>query len=633
MVLSRRNISLKAMACYALVAVVVAWSASVWAQGDAAKAGQESAPAAKKEASPEAKTAADAKAPPETKKDAAPEAKKPETADKPADAPATPAAVPPAADSPAAVAAPAPTGPLPDPAGLVTGDKTSVVDGGGNSFVVSEPTDKTDPDFAKKKKDFDDYQAQAAKEPLAVKLADTVGHVRIATNFSWTLLTGYLVLFMQAGFALLTCGLVRKKNAAHLMMLNFAAYVFAFLAYYACGYAFQWGGVAINAAPTNIGGAPTMDSFLLANGKLWGFLGGKGFFMSGPAYDASSNVLMLFEVVFMETAGYIIVGAICERITFGAFLLCEMFMGAILYPIFGCWVWGGGWLSQVGTTLGLGHGYVDFAGSTVVHAVGGYAAMALAIILGPRLGKYGPDGKPRAFPAHNIVFVVTGTFILLFGWMGFNPGSTLGATDLRIGVIAVNTNLAACAGSATALLLWYMMFKKPDISMACNGMLAGLVAITAPCAFVTPSASIAIGVLAGLLVCFGVLFNERVLKVDDPCGAISVHGYCGTLGGLCVGLFADGSYGAGWNGVGASTYLGKAGQGVTGLFYGDFSQFKCQVMGAAINAAWAFGVTFVVFKCVNAVRSMRVSPEVETEGLDIPEFGGVAYPEDAVMAN
>src|SRR4029077_16904170 len=228
------------------------------------------------------------------------------------------------------------------------------------------------------------------------------------------------------------------------------------------------------------------------------------------------NTLMLFEVVFMETAGYIIVGAICERITFGAFLLCEILVGALLYPIFGCWVWGGGWMSQLGSTMHMGHGYVDFAGSTVVHAVGGFCAMALAVVLGPRLGKYDKDGKPRAFPAHNIVFVVTGTFILLFGWMGFNPGSTLGATDLRSGVVGVNTNLAAVAGSATAILIWHLMFGKPDISMACNGMLAGLVAITAPCAFVSPTGAIAIGIIAGAIVCFGVLFNERTLKVDDP---------------------------------------------------------------------------------------------------------------------
>jgi len=519
--------------------------------------------------------------------------------------------------------------PQPDPAGIATGDKSTVLDAAGNPLVVPEPTDKTAPDYPQNKKAFDDYQAQAAKEPVALRLADSVGHLRISTNFSWTLLTGYLVLFMQAGFALLTCGLVRKKNAAHLMMLNFAAYVFAFLAYYVCGFAFQYGGTAINAPPSNLGGTPTLNHFLIGSG-LWGFLGGKGFFLSGPAYDAGSLCLTLFEVVFMETAGYIIVGAICERINFWAFLLCELFIGGLLYPIFGCWVWGGGWLSQVGNTLHLGHGYVDFAGSTVVHGVGGFCALALAVILGPRLGKFGPDGKARAFPAHNLAFVVTGTFILLFGWMGFNPGSTLGASDLRISVIAVNTNLSAVAASASALFFWYWLFGKPDVTMACNGMLAGLVAITAPCAFVSPNSAVIIGILAGLLVCGGVLFNERVLKVDDPCGAVSVHGYCGWFGSVSVGIFADGTYGAGWNGVGAATYLGKAGQGVTGLLHGDTTQFLTQLGGATLMAIYAFGGTFVVFKIVNSIRSMRVSKESERSGLDVPEFGMMAYPEDAV---
>jgi Amt family ammonium transporter len=254
--------------------------------------------------------------------------------------------------------------------------------------------------------------------------------------------------------------------------------------------------------------------------------------------------------------------------------------------------------------------------------------MALAIILGPRIGKYGPDGKPRPFPAHNIVFVVTGTFILLFGWMGFNPGSTLGATDLRIGVIAVNTNLSAVAGAAAAMILWYFMFGKPDISMACNGMLAGLVAITAPCAFVGPNAAVVIGIIAGVIVCLGVLFNERILKVDDPCGAVSVHGYCGWFGAVAVGIFADGAYGAGWNNVGATSYLGKAGQGVTGLLHGDVSQFVLQLGGATLCAAYAFGLTYVVFKAFNAMSPLRVSKEVELEGLDVPEFGMLAYPEE-----
>jgi Amt family ammonium transporter len=515
--------------------------------------------------------------------------------------------------------------PEPDPAGIATGDRTTALDAAGNPFVVPE-ADKSDPDYAVKKKAYDDFQAQLAKEPLAAKVADVAGHVRIATNAAWTLNTGYLVLFMQAGFALLTCGLVRRKNAGHLMMLNFTAYVFAMLAYYAVGYALQFGAVAINAAPTNLGGVPTLNRFLLGSGH-WGFLGGKGFFLTGPAYDVSSNVLFLFQVVFMETAGYIIVGSVCERITFGAFLLCELFMGALLYPIFGCWVWGGGWMSQLGSTMHLGHGYVDFAGSTVVHAVGGFCAMALTLILGPRLGKYDRNGNPRAFPAHNIVFVVTGTFILLFGWMGFNPGSTLGATDLRIGVVAVNTNLAAVAGAATSIVIWQLMFGKPDISMACNGMLAGLVAITAPCAFVSPTGAIVIGILAGAIVSYGVLFNERTLKIDDPCGAISVHGYCGWLGAVSVGIFADGTYGAGWNNVGAASYLGKAGQGVTGLLHGDASQFLVQLGGATLCALYAFGFTFIVFKMVNAVYPMRVSADEEIEGLDVPQFGMLAYPE------
>jgi Amt family ammonium transporter len=530
----------------------------------------------------------------------------------------------------AAPAAPAPAPPpAEDPSGLATGDKTTVQDAGGNAFVPAAPADSDDAKTkADKNKALNDYNAEAAKEPLAVKLADGVGHVKVATNMAWVLNTGYLVLFMQAGFALLTTGLVRKKNAGHLMMLNFAAYVIAFIGYYIVGFALMYGAVAVNGAgPSGLGGTPTLSQALLGSGTHI-YLGKTGLFLMGKAYDAGVFGLMMFEVVFMETAGYIIVGAICERITFWAFILCELFIGAILYPVFGCWVWGGGWMSQLGVSHGMGHGYVDFAGSTVVHGVGGFAAMALAVILGPRIGKYTSKGKPVAFPGHNLVFVVTGTFILLFGWMGFNPGSTLQATDLRISVIAVNTNLAAVFGSAAALVFWTIKFKKPDVSMACNGMLAGLVAITAPCAFVNPICACIIGILAGLLVCVGVLFNERVIHVDDPCGAISVHGYCGYLGGICVGLFADGRYGAGWNNVGATEYLHKAGLGVTGIFFGDSKQFLMQIIGATIMAAWAFGATFVVFKLVNAIKPIRVSAEAELAGLDIPEFGALAYPED-----
>lgn len=512
--------------------------------------------------------------------------------------------------------------PAPDPTGTKTGDKTTVQDAGGTNFIPQPPADP--------QSDLNDYNAKAAKEPLAVKLADGVGHIKVATNMAWVLNTGYLVLFMQAGFALLTCGLIRKKNAGHLMMLNFAAYVIAFVGYYVCGFAFHYGGVTLGAgganAPAGLGGTPTLAHWLIPN-----VLGGSGFLLKGPGYDAGVFGLFMFEVVFMETAGYIIVGAICERITFWAFVLCELFIGAFLYPIFGAWTWGGGWLTQLGTNHGWGHGYCDFAGSTVVHGVGGFAAMALAVVLGPRLGKYDKNGKPVAFPGHNLVYVVSGTFILLFGWMGFNPGSTLQATDLRISVIAVNTNLAAVFGSIAAMLIWKMKFGKPDISMACNGMLAGLVAITAPCAYVDAPSACIIGLLAGTLVCFGVLFNERVLKVDDPCGAISVHGYCGWLGGICLGLFADGTYGQGAGNVGKTTYLNTKGDsllGVTGLFHGDTGQFIAQLVGSTTMILWAFGATFIVFKIVNAIKTMRPTPAAELEGLDVPEFGGLAYPED-----
>jgi len=436
-----------------------------------------------------------------------------------------------------------------------------------------------------------------------------------------------LVPLAAAGLAMINTGLGRSRNAAHMMMMNIAAFAVAFLAYYTVGFAFQFGGIA---PIFNLGGvAPLTGS--IGHGST-GILGTHGFLLqSHGTYDVGVIALFLFQVVFMETAGYIIIGAIAERISFAGFILAELAMGAVIYPIYGNWVWGGGFLAHLGSSMHWGHGAVDFAGSGVVHATGGWAALALAVILGPRIGKFNKDGTPNAFPGHNIGYVVLGTMILLFGWMGFNPGSTLAASDLRISVIAVNTNLAAVAGAASAMFLWYYLFGKPDVTMACNGMLAGLVAITAPCAFVSPNSAVVIGLLAGVLVDLGVLFNERVIKVDDPCGAISVHGYCGWLGAVCVGIFADGTYGAGWNGVGATTYLGKAGMGVTGLLYGDSKQFITQLGGTTLCAVYAFGFTYVVFSLVNAVRSMRVSKEVEMEGLDVPEFGLPAYPEDELV--
>jgi Amt family ammonium transporter len=320
----------------------------------------------------------------------------------------------------------------------------------------------------------------------------------------------------------------------------------------------------------------------------------------------------------METAGYIIIGAIAERISFAGFLLAEVAMGAIIYPIYGNWVWGGGFLAKLGLSQGWGHGAVDFAGSGVVHATGGWTALALAIILGPRIGKFRKDGTPNAFPGHNLPFVVVGTLVLVFGWMGFNPGSTFGATDLRISVVAVNTLLAGCFGTVTAIAWTNAKWGKPDISMACNGMLAGLVAVTAPCAFVAPWAASVIGIVAGLLICYGVWFFDNVLHVDDPCGAISVHGVCGAWGVLAVGIFADGTYGAGWNGVDGN---------VKGLLYGDAGQLTAQLAHVLLGFAWAFGVTWIIFMVAKRFMAIRVSPEVEIDGLDMHEFGALGYPE------
>jgi ammonium transporter, Amt family len=461
--------------------------------------------------------------------------------------------------------------------------------------------------------------SQAGINKLGSGLNNTDNKLGISINFSWLLITGFLVLFMQVGFAFLVTGLTRAKNAGHMMMMNLSSFVIALLAYYAVGFAFQFGGIA---PVLNIGGAGPLNS-IFAHGNA-GVIGVHGFFLqSHNSYDVGVMAFFLFQVVFMETAGYIIIGAIAERISFAGFILAELAMGAIIYPIYGNWVWGGGWLAHLGTgALELGHGAVDFAGSGVVHATGGWAALALAMILGPRIGKYRADGSVRAFPGHNLGYVVIGTLVLTFGWMGFNPGSTFAATDLRISIIAVNTLLSASAGAVVAMAWTNAKWGKPDISMTCNGMLAGLVAITAPCAFVAPWASVVIGIIAGFLVCYSVQWFDTKAKIDDPCGAISVHGVCGAFGLLAVGFFADGTYGNGWNGV-----PGR----VEGLFYGDASQLAAQVVDVVVGLAWAWGITWVIFKVAQRFMQIRVSPEVEVAGLDEGEFGQVCYP-DFVLA-
>jgi Amt family ammonium transporter len=314
-----------------------------------------------------------------------------------------------------------------------------------------------------------------------------------------------------------------------------------------------------------------------------------------------------------------------ERWRFSAFCVLSLFVGAFIYPLYANWVWGGGWLAQLGTNVGLGHGHVDFAGSSVVHMTGGVIGLVGAWLLGARRGKYNADGTPNAIPGHNIPMAMIGTFILCFGWFGFNPGSTLAGSDLRIGVIATNTMLAGAAGSITAMLYMWMKYGKPDPSMLANGALAGLVAITAPCAFVTAPSAVLIGGVAGVLVCWAVFFVERSLKVDDPVGAISVHGVNGLWGILSLGLLADGTYGDGWNGVPGA---------VKGLFYGDASQFVAQCIGGLTNFV-AVGVMTYVFYKITAVLvgGHRVSAEAEELGLDLPEMGALAYPDTPDVAS
>ncbi|HWA85969.1 MAG TPA: ammonium transporter [Opitutus sp.] len=511
--------------------------------------------------------------------------------------------------------------PKPDPAGTATGVASDVP-----GFVVTAPAelsadDKADKDKVKAyddaKKAFDDYTKQAAVEPLAVKLADNVGHNRVAINFMWTLVTGFLVMFMQAGFALVETGLCRAKNSSHTMAMNFMIYPMGMLGFYLCGFAFMFGG--LGAIGTMGGYAGLNNEFTITiAGHPFGLLGLKGFLLQGAGYDTAAFALFLFQMVFMDTTATIPTGAAAERWKFSAFMIYGCCIGTFMYPVFGNWVWGGGWLAQLGTNFGLGHGHVDFAGSSVVHMQGGVIAFIFAWLIGPRHGKYDKAGKlVHPIMPHNIPMVMLGTFILAFGWFGFNPGSTLAGTDLRIAVVAVNTMLAsATAALSTTLYMWWFKTKKPDPSMMCNGMLAGLVAITAPCAFVSAGGAAVIGIISGILVVEAVFFFDRI-RIDDAVGAISVHGVNGAWGCLSIGLFADGTYGDGWNGVAGT---------VRGLFYGGgMSQFWAELVGVVTCFVTLSILSIIAYYIAEKTVGNRVSVDVEIEGLDVPEMGVPGY--------
>jgi len=462
-----------------------------------------------------------------------------------------------------------------------------------------------------------DVAVKDAASPTLAEIMDTVGHSKVSLNMVWVLLCGFLVMFMQAGFAMVETGFTRAKNVAHTMAMNFMVYGIGLLGFWICGFAFQMGGVG---ALATLGGANVLDqeATITLFGKTFGLIGLKGFFLGGESYDVTVFAMFLFQMVFMDTAATIPTGSMAERWKFSSFIVFALFMSMFVYPLFANWVWGGGWLAALGGNFGLGHGHVDFAGSSVVHMVGGIAALAGAIVIGPRIGKFTRSGEPVAIPGHHLPMALAGTFILAFGWFGFNAGSTLSGGDLRIAVIAVNTMLAGAAGAVTAMIYVWLKFGKPDPSMLANGLLAGLVAITAPCAFVNSATAVVIGGIAGVLVVASVLFIERVLKIDDPVGAVSVHGVCGLFGTLAVGLFADGTYGDGLNGVAG---------GVRGLFYGDASQLAAQAIGATTCVVFVFCAFYAFFRLVEVTIGNRVSAEAEIEGLDMPEMGAIGYPD------
>lgn len=462
-----------------------------------------------------------------------------------------------------------------------------------------------------------DVVAKVAGNPTLQEVAQDLGHLKVGTNLFFVIVGVALIFFMQAGFMLVETGFCRAKNAAYVAGMNLGIFTIGALMYWLVGFGLQMGGVG---ALATLGGADGLSGvFEVAQG--WGLFGTKGFMLGGSTYDVGIAAMFLFQLVFMDTAATIPTGAMAERWKFSSFAIYGVWMAGLMYPVYAMWVWGGGWLAKLGTNLSLGHGALDFAGSGVVHAVGGFVGLAGILVLGPRIGKFAKDGKAVAIPGHHIPMAILGTIVLVFGWIGFNGMSTLAATDLRFTVIITNTIMAATAGSFAAWMLVWRLWGNPDPSMIANGMLAGLVAVTAPCAFISPLGAVLIGLVAGLLVVGGVVFLERVLKVDDPVGAVAVHGFNGVWGLIALGLFADGTYGDGFNGIAGT---------VTGLFYGGgFGQLGAQLISVVVVVAWALGVGYLLFRIQDALQpgGIRSSAEDELAGLDASEMGVLAYPD------
>lgn len=449
----------------------------------------------------------------------------------------------------------------------------------------------------------------------SAETAQGLGQLTVSANLVWTCVTGFMVMFMQAGFALVETGLTRSKNVAHTMAMNFLVYSIGVIGFWALGFGLQMGGVG--PLGTFGGDATLAHEFTISvGGKEWGLFGASGFFLPVAMFTPAVAATFLFQMVFMDTTATIPTGALAERWKFGSFVVFSLVISTLIYPIYANWVWGGGWLSALGRNYGMGHGHVDFAGSSVVHMTGGVAALVTCKLLGPRIGKYNPDGSPNPIPGHNIPMAVLGTFILCFGWFGFNPGSTLAASDNRFALVAVNTMLASASGAIAATMYGKLKFGKPDPTWMCNGMLAGLVAITAPCAFVSSAMAIFIGAVAGLLVIAAALFVETTLKIDDPVGAIAVHGCNGAWGILALGLFSNGTYGDGLNGVSGP---------VKGLFYGDSGQLTASLIGIATNLVYVGGTAGIAFLIIGKMIGNRVSKDIELAGLDVPEMGVDGY--------